>query len=274
MGADAELKALLEKLYSRYNGVSCAAADPVSFLCAYEDVREREVAGLIAAFLAYGRLGHIMRSVADALRRLGPEPRAFLLSATPQGLREACDGFVHRMADAESLWRLLCALKNVLESRGSLEACLLAHDRRAQCTVLPGLCGLAAELRCAGSGPGHLMADPSAGSACKRWNLYLRWMVRRDAVDPGGWTGVSPSRLIVPLDVHTWRLWSSLGLTKRRTCNLKAALDITEALRALVPDDPVRYDFALMHASVAGDAELAAHVAAAGPPHRGRGASS
>ncbi|MHC4787742.1 MAG: DUF2400 family protein, partial [Planctomycetota bacterium] len=143
----------------------------------------------------------------------------------------------------------LWAMKDVLAAYGSLEACLLAHDDPAAPTVLPALCGLASALRRGGHAPSHLVADPASGSACKRWNLYLRWMVRSDEVDPGGWRAFAPARLIVPLDTHTWRLCRRLGLTRRRTCNMKAALEVTDAFRRFSPEDPVRYDFALMHAS-------------------------
>ena len=94
---------------------------------------------------------------------------------------------------------------------------------------------------------GNLFPRPSAGSACKRLNLFLRWMVRRDAIDLGVWSGLSSARLIVPLDTHVIRLGQCLGLTRYRTPGWKMAADITAALRRVNPDDPVRYDFSLCH---------------------------
>jgi uncharacterized protein (TIGR02757 family) len=240
----------LEELYARYNRRKHARSDPVRFLYAYEDIREREVAGLIAASLAYGRLGHILRSVADVLSRLQGEPRRFILSATSRRLRDACAGFRHRLVNQDRLWRFLLAVKDVLERHGSLEACFASHDAPSSPTILPGLMGLAGELADRGRAPAHLVARPEKGSACKRWNLYLRWLVRRDEVDPGGWERVRPSRLIVPLDVHMWRVCRKLGLTRRKVCNLKAAMEITDGFRRVSPADPVKYDFALMHASL------------------------
>jgi uncharacterized protein (TIGR02757 family) len=243
----------LEELYGRHNRRACAERDPVSFLYPWPDVREREVVALLAALLAYGRLEQIMASVADAFGRLAPSPRRFLLSHTPQELRRACRGFTHRVVNADRLWRLIWSVKQVLERHGSLEACFAAHDDEGAPTILPGLTGLAGEMLERGCAPAHLVADPAKGSACKRWNLFLRWMVRRDEVDPGGWTCAGPSRLIVPLDAHMWRICRRLGLTTRRTCNMAAALEVTAAFRRFAPQDPVRYDFALMHASVAGE---------------------
>ena len=98
----------------------------------------------------------------------------------------------------------------------------------------------------------YFFTRPSTGSACKRMNLFLRWMVRRDAVDPGGWTRVKPGQLVVPLDTHTIRAGKCLRLTRRASPGWKMAVDITNALRAIDPGDPVRYDFSLCHLSMMG----------------------
>ena len=254
--AGRDLGPMLERHYAAFSRREHALRDPVSFIYGYADPRDAEVAGLVAALLAFGRLEQIKRSVQDALGRLTPSPRAFLLDTPTRRLRAACDGFVHRTVDGGCFGRLLCGIKGALEAHGSLEACFLTHDEPAAPTILPGLHGLAAELSAGGCGPSPLMADPRRGSPCKRWNLYLRWMVRRDAVDPGLWTGISPARLIVPLDAHMWRVCRELGLTQRATCNMRAALEVTDAFRVVCPQDPVRYDFSLMHASVEGALRL------------------
>ncbi len=95
------------------------------------------------------------------------------------------------------------------------------------------------------AGPTSLLPCPTRGSCCKRLNLWFRWMVRSDAVDPGGWVGVSPSVLLVPLDTHMWKVGRSLGFTARKCPDLKAVLEITDGFRGLCPCDPVRYDFTL-----------------------------
>jgi len=246
-----ELMRLLETAYARFSRRHYALQDPICFVYNYPERGDAEVAGLLSALLAFGRVAQIMRSVEDALGRLGASPGDFVRSSSERELRAACAGFVHRTVDAGNLACLLVALKGVLARHGSLEACFRANDEPGARTVLPGLTGLAGELSGSG-GAGHLVADPRRGSPCKRWNLFLRWMVRRDAVDPGLWHAVSPARLIVPLDAHMWRVCTGLGLTRRATCNMKAALEVTDAFRALCPEDPVRYDFSLMHASVEG----------------------
>ena len=100
------------------------------------------------------------------------------------------------------------------------------------------------------------MPWPSRGSACKRLNLYLRWMIRSDEVDPGGWSGVHPRKLIVPLDTHMHRIGREWGFTRRKAADMKTALEITEAFRSINELDPVKYDFALTRTGIRKDVKL------------------
>lgn len=101
------------------------------------------------------------------------------------------------------------------------------------------------EMEKQGSSSGHLLSRPSRGSACKRLHLFMRWMVRHDEVDPGGWVMISPSELIVPVDVHMHRVGIKLGFTKRKAADAKTAEEITNGFKTVSSDDPVKYDFAL-----------------------------
>ena len=244
------LVGFLEDRYARYSTPEFLRSDPVAFLHEYDDPEEREVVALIAACLAYGRVSQIMLSVRGLLERMGWRPRRFLLGATDGAISRACAGFRHRFTGQSELAGLLRGAGKALREHGSLEACFCScagpHDE----TILPGLGGLVAELSGAANWIPHLLPSPRRGSACKRLCLFMRWMVRRDAVDPGGWTCVRPAQLIVPLDVHMRRICSTLGLTHRKSADLKAAIEATEAFRALCPEDPVRYDFALTRVSM------------------------
>jgi uncharacterized protein (TIGR02757 family) len=154
---------------------------------------------------------------------------------------------------------LVLVLQRMLTSSGSIEAFFVVGDDPASPDVSPGLdafCSRALDTdlreaygRRVPQRPGvcAFFPRPSAGSACKRLNLFLRWMVRKDAIDLGIWTHVAASRLIVPLDTHVIRLGRCLGLTKYASPGWKMAADITASLRQLNPDDPVRYDFSLCH---------------------------
>ncbi|HQK95229.1 MAG TPA: TIGR02757 family protein [Armatimonadota bacterium] len=246
-----QLRAALDGLYDRYNRRDRVHPDPVGFLYAYENPLDREIAGLVASCLAYGRVAQIHRSVADALSRLG-RPASLLSGATPDDLHRIFDGFRHRFCSGEDLVPLLWGVRGVLDEFGSLE--------RAYCAGGRG--GLAAWVgrieRAAGAPLGHVLPSPAAGSACKRLNLFLRWMVRHDDVDPGGWERVSPASLRVPLDVHMHRIGRRLGFTRRAQADHRTVEEVTQAFREVAPHDPVRYDFALARSAMVGDPVLPA----------------
>ncbi len=244
---DKPMRDWLEIQYSRYNRRRFVDPDPLACVYGYGDPAEREIAALIAASLAYGRVSQIIRSVSDILNRMGRSPRAYLESTAPDRIGQDMAGFVHRFARDDHLTALLLAVQQILERHGSLKRCFLSHLEDSEETVFPALCRFSEELRESG-GPGrpdHLVACPEKGSACKRMNLFLRWLVRKDRVDPGGWEAVNPSRLIIPLDTHMFRICSKLGLTSRKQANMKTAIEITEAFRQWSPEDPVKYDFTL-----------------------------
>ena len=233
---------LLDNLYRRYNRPEFIHPDPLEFLSRYPDVRDREIVGLIASALAYGRVAQILRSVDIILRKKGRSPYDFVRRSTGHSLTDLFDGFKHRFTTHEHIVSLILDIRKILLKYGSLNECFVAGLKTSDSTLVPALTGFAAHFACCGD---HLIPDPARGSACKRLCLYLRWMVRKDAVDPGGWQGISRSRLIIPLDTHMARIGKTWKLTGRRTPDMRMALEITEAFREFSPADPVRYDFAL-----------------------------
>ncbi len=238
-------KEALEELYARLNRREFVHPDPLEVLYDYPDLCDREIAGFVAACLAYGRVRSILNSVHTVLGRM-PSPARFLAEATPESLREAFADFKHRFATGQDLAALLLGVKRLIARHGSLQAAFLAGLAAEHADVVPALIRFAAELREAAGGlDAHLLPCPTRGSACKRLNLFLRWMVRRDAVDPGGWDAVSPAKLLVPLDVHMHRICRGLGLTRRDSADLRTAIEVTNAFKAFAPHDTVRYDFAL-----------------------------
>jgi len=252
----------LDDLYARLNRRCYVHPDPLEVLGDYPDVGDREIAALVAACLSYGRVKSILASVRWVLERLTPSPARFLADASAASLHELLAGFRHRFATGAQMAALLLGARRLIAEHGSLNAAFVAHLGSDDATVVPALTAFAAELREAAGGlDAHLLPCPARGSACKRLNLLLRWMVRRDAVDPGGWTGVSPAQLVVPLDVHMRRICAALGLTRRKSADLRAALEITAAFRRFAPDDPVRYDFALTRLGIRPDADLDAFLA-------------
>jgi uncharacterized protein (TIGR02757 family) len=259
MIAKKQLKILLEDIYKKFNQQKYIQPDPLEFLYPFKDLREREIIGLIASALAYGRVAQINRSVSCVLDKMGVSPHDFILNSNAENLFETYDGFVHRFAATRHLVGLLIGVKNVLLKYGSIYECFLDGMMPGDKTVFPAVNHLAGTLiSMAPFSPGHLVALPERGSAGKRLNLFLRWMVRKDSVDPGGWEKVSPSKLIIPLDVHIHRLGAAMGFTRKKQANLKTALEITDCFKKICPDDPVKYDFALTRLGIRKDCESTA----------------
>jgi len=248
-----------EKLYRKYNHRRFVHPDPLEFLYRYEDPADREVVGLIAASLAFGNVKQILASVGGVLSRMTDHPGRYVFDASPAEMRARFADFVHRIWTGGHLAALLVGLRGAVRSYGSLRRCFGAFD--GQETVVHALRGFVAELNSFGADKsGSLLPDPGKGSACKRLHLYLRWMVRQDRVDPGGWHTVSPAKLIVPLDTHMHRIGLALRATKRKSADITTAMEITEAFRQICPDDPVRYDFALTRLGIRDDADLGAFL--------------
>ena len=241
-----ELKKGLDSLYRRYNRRAFVHPDPLEFLYRYPSADDQEIVGLVSATLAYGRVAQILASIERVLAVAGGSPRAFIETATEADLRRAFRAFKHRFTTGAEVALLLTAVKRALQEYGSLESLFLSGaDPRAE-TVLPGLAVFVDRLRgFAGRPCPSLLSSPADGSACKRLNLWLRWMTRSDAVDPGPWKNVSPALLVVPLDIHLFRIAGRLGLTARRQADLKTAVEVTRAFARIRPKDPVRYDFSL-----------------------------
>ena len=252
----------LEALYHNFNNRDYAHPDPIVFLYQYKHVRDREVAGLIASCLAYGRVAQIMKTVTSVLNAMGPSPYQFVRKATDTRLRRALRGFRHRFTSEQELRDLILGARCAIEQYGSLENALAEFVSPDDDTIAPALPGFASLLNAPTGRPGtSLMPCPARGSACKRLNLFLRWMIRKDNIDPGGWTTVSPAKLIVPLDTHLHRICTALSLTDRKSADMRTAIEITYALRRLDPEDPVKYDFGLTRFGIRGDIAPGAAVA-------------
>ncbi len=227
--------------------------DPLEFLYNYDDPQDRELVGLIASCFAYGSVWQIIKTVQKILEQIG-SPRRFIAEATHHTLQTIFKDFKYRFTTGDELGRLILGMKGVISDYGSLQACFLEGYSPMDDNVIGGLSFLVHELSSVFDGrPRSLLPSPNAGSACKRLNLFLRWMVRKDDVDPGGWDNVLPSKLIIPMDVHMGRICRSLKLTSRNQSDLKAALEVTEAFRRIEPEDPVRYDFCLTRLGIRED---------------------
>ena len=248
----------LDDLYRSFDHVT-SATDPVHIVRRFTSPADREIVGFCAAALAFGRVASVLQSIESLLAVMGPHPAAFVRRFDPVQERLRLEPLVHRWISGRDLIALLIVLQRMLIEAGSIEAFFLQGDVATSPHVGPALDSfstraLATDLRAAYGrrvprqrGVAYFFPRPSAGSACKRLNLFLRWMVRRDEIDLGVWSKVSSARLVVPLDTHVIRLGRCLKLTRYTSPGWKMALDITNALRAFDSTDPVRFDFALCH---------------------------
>lgn len=248
-----DLKLKLDKLYQQYNKAEYIHPDPLEFLFAYPDTRDREIVGLVASALAYGQVSQILKSVAKILHAMGSSPYTYLMNASRSSLRKPFKGFVHRFATGQHISDLLFGVKMVIQQHGSLNQCFSQGLTEKDKNVLPAMDLFVQELLGWDNHPGHLVARPEKGSACKRMNLFLRWMVRKDRVDPGGWEDIPPSKLIIPLDTHMRRISQKLRFTEKKQANLNTALEITERFKEISPEDPVKYDFTLTRFGIRDD---------------------
>jgi uncharacterized protein (TIGR02757 family) len=269
------LRTLLDPLFRKYHQVEFLPSDPLEFAHRFRDPWDQEVVALLAAVLAYGNVRQIRKSVESLLARIaeqGLSPSELIRSLDGEGAdplrkeawRTSVASFVHRFnvgSDIEAFTRLLA---RSWTKYGSFGGHLLHHLRASDRDFGEALSrvfddwerwrkemGLLTE-----KSFGYLVTSPRSGSTCKRWCMLLRWMGRKDEIDLGLWTegspllppgspGIRANQLVMPLDTHTGRISQYIGLTKRKSLNWKAAVEITERLRACDETDPVRYDFAL-----------------------------
>jgi len=246
------LGAYLDALTREY-GAEYLHTDPIGAVRRFDDPEDREVAAFLAAGLAFGRVSIILEHLNDLWDRLDHRPARVLHDWRASDHRRL-DGFVHRWVPGDELALVLAALGRAGREYGSLRALFLKqYDASERDLSRPLACFVAALRECVSKtgsslprGVATFFPDPTNGGACKRLNLYLRWMVRPDdGIDLGLWNPVRTDQLVMPLDTHVSRLSRYLGLTGRRTVNWKMALEIADNLRTLDPDDPIRYDFAL-----------------------------
>jgi len=256
--ATTALKARLDGLCARYDTASALESDPLIVVLAYSSPLDREVAAFVAAHLAYGRVEPMIRAVQGVLAPLGERPADWLrdrsVPSARKELTRALGDWAWRFHTGPDLVAWLLIWKHLdAESGAGLESHLLPRPGEQPDEALSHLVQrLRLELP-ASYGARFSLPDPLEGAACKRWRMFLRWMVRSGWPDLGLWSSYPAHGLVIPLDTHVARVSRFIGLSSRATPDGKMAREITEALRRLDPADPLRYDFALSHLGILGD---------------------
>ena len=246
----------IDQIFAQYHHREFVHPDPLEFLYMYPELHDREIVGLIASSLAYGRVAQILKSVSSILNRMDDSPYDFLLNTHPKQIFSCFADFRHRFTSGEDLALMLLGTKHMVIKYGSLYHGFLDGLDKNENTILPALSAFVRKINAfTPHNRKHVLACPDKGSACKRLNLFLRWMVREDRVDPGGWSLVPTSMLIVPLDTHMHQISRLLRLTARKQANMRTALEITKAFRKISSEDPVRYDFSLTRLGIRKDVD-------------------
>ena len=264
------LKSFLDRVQSRWHSPEFLNSDPLQFVWQYNDPWDQEAVALISAVLAYGNVLQIRKSIQDVLDRMhlvARSPSEFVRGLKQQAFSKmalaAFEGWFHRFNVGQDVVLLFQLLGQTWQQSGSLGGFFLEESSQSTDSIENALNRLMSDWEQKAAGKGlpsfyYFLTPPSRGSVCKRWCMFLRWMGRRDLLDPGLWTeggamtphfrhsnALSPRQLVIPLDTHTGQICQYIGLTKRKSLNWKAALEITAKLKECSPEDPVRYDFSM-----------------------------
>lgn len=263
------LSPFLNSIFDTYHHPKYFESDPIDFVHHYSDYHNQELVAILSSLLAYGNVKQIRRSVSNLLERLSRIPQEREANA-PSSLiwqwdspsiqtqvKKELNGFVHRFNRDEDLLELFRLIHLSWKRFGSVGKHFSSHLSTDDATIERPLALFIQDWRSWSSSAklkssfGYLLTSPADGSCCKRWCMLLRWMGRKDEIDPGLWQTpeggqkLNPAQLIIPLDTHVGRIARYLGLTDRLTLNWKTALEVTANLKKLDPADPTRYDFAL-----------------------------
>ncbi len=257
------MKKTLDRYYREFDYSERLKHDPVEFPRRYADPDDVEVAGFIASCFAYGKVS-LFRPVIEKILSLGGRhPGDYFRTISFKKDGKYIKRINYRFNTGQDVLCFLYMLKQALEEWGSLKNLFYYYYKPDHEDIRSALNGFMTFFLNIDTSPVYgrnirprgltqLLPVPEKGSACKRMNLFLRWMVRRRDVDMGIWNRISPSQLIIPLDIHISRISRCLGLTKRAAADWKTAREITEALKELDPGDPLKYDFALCHQGISG----------------------
>ena len=243
------LHTFLDEAVRLYNTPGFIADDPISIPHRFSGLQDREITGFWTATLAWGQRKTIIQNARRLIDLMDGAPYDFILHHTEEDRARFLD-FKHRTFQAtDTLW-FLEFLQQFYRQNNSLEHAFSRHLGSGAATVEQALAGFHRDFFDHPYAPERTrkhVATPERGSTCKRLNMFLRWMVRRDSagVDFGVWTNISPAQLLMPLDVHVDRVARRMGLLRRKQTDWQAVLELTGNLRAFDPEDPVKYDFAL-----------------------------
>ena len=254
MKYNSSLKQKLDYHYKAYD-ISQLEPDPLQFPHLFKDEKDIEVMAFIASVFAYGNVRQIINSLNKFLVIAKNQPFIFIKNFEITDKSASTISFIHRFYSSKDILQLFQLLKINYGEYGSLKNLFLIGYSSSDENVKNGITNFSKyfldkaknEFGHVSRGLAFMFPLPEKGSACKRMNLFLRWVVRKDELDFGLWTEIPTSKLIIPVDTHVARICRKLKLTKRKNVSWKMAEEITENLKKFDADDPVKYDFAICH---------------------------
>jgi len=256
------IQQLLDDKYRYYNQPEFIETDPIQIPRAFSKKEDIEIAGFIAAAIAWGKRPMIIRNANRWLEMMDNAPYDFVMNANEEDLKPLLN-FVHRTFNGDDALFFMSSLQNIYKNHGGLEAVFEKglQQKFENTKNYSSLYGALNHFRSVFMSSPHLarsgkhIANPSKGSAAKRLNMYLRWMTRQDeqGVDFGIWKSFGAKHLMIPLDVHSGRVARKLGLLMRKADDWKSVEELTANLRQFDANDPVKYDFALFGMGVFGE---------------------
>lgn len=248
------LKDLLDNLYLSYKH-RFSSKDPVWNLHKFNDETDIEIIGLLCSAYAYGSVDQINLFISRLMHKIGCKPYEFTINFQKRKDKKYIKDLHYRFNTGDDLVNLFYSINKNLIAYSSLKNLFMSYFNSNDINIIPALSGFTKKLSLNGKHTGnkyynYLIPSPGNGSTCKRLNLYLRWMVRKDEIDLGIWNEIDTSKLIMPVDTHIARISKKLKLVKRKSVDLKFAIELTEKLKKFDSSDPVKYDFALCHAGI------------------------
>lgn len=241
-----ELKEFLDQKVEQYNQLQFIDSDPIQIPHSYSLKQDIEIAAFLTATIAWGNRKMIIRNADRMMQLMGNSPYDFIINHKEYDL-DRLNGFVHRTFNSDDFKYFIRALNNIYTNYNGLES--VFRNKVTKTSLQPAIHEFKRIFFSLDHQPRTQkhVGDPNKGSACKRINMFLRWMVRKDnvGVDFGIWQSLSPSQLSCPLDVHSGNVARKLKLIKRKQNDAKALIELDRSLRKLDPIDPVKYDFAL-----------------------------
>ena len=243
---------ILEASYRRFDFKRGLERDPIKFPHRYRKAEDIESAGLIASSFAYGNIKAFMPVIEAILGKMGGSPYRFLLGFDSRLHGRLFEGISYRFQKTGDITAFLCVISSVLNKYGRLYNLFKGFYKETDPDTRAALSGMVDRMLRLSGGAHGLLPSPERGGACKRLNLFLRWMVRDKDIDFGLWKDIPKNKLVIPLDTHIMSVSRCLGFTKRKSADWKTAVEITQALKRFDPEDPLKYDFVLCHTAITG----------------------